>query len=164
MCTLANMSEQYERFFQLRVPPARRQETGLHGWLRKRFPLRRPDGLWTLDYVGYHLDEPPLGIDVCREMSCDLRTPFWLALRLVRWRPNGSIEQVLDQEVGVGSMPALTEEGAVFLPEIQPASWKDVEAAVIKELDETLTHAEQHLSELAVGVTKQPWAIIIGDK
>jgi hypothetical protein len=162
MCTLAGVAEPYERFFQLRVPPARREETGLHGWLRKRFPLRRADGLLTLEYVGYHLDDPPLGLELCREMSCDLRTPFWLALRLVRWRPNGSIEQVLDQEVGLGAMPALTEEGAVFLPELRPSSWRDVEAAVIRELDEALTHAGQHLAAVAVGDAKQPWAIIHG--
>jgi hypothetical protein len=97
-------------------------------------------------------------------MSCDLRTPFWLALRLVRWRPEGSIEQVLDQEVGLGAVPALTDEGAVFLPELQPTCWRDVEVAVTKELDQALTHAEQHLGELAVGEAKQPWAIILGDR
>ncbi len=159
--TLEQVAERHERFFQQRVRPERRALAGLHGWLHQRFPLRRPDGRLTLEYLGYRLEEPPLSLAVCQDLGCDLRAPLWLTLRLVRWR-EGAIEEVLEQEVGLGAVPALTGEGAVHVPELAPASWDALEAAVLAELAEALAHAEAHLGRLDVDAAGQPWDVLHG--
>jgi O-methyltransferase involved in polyketide biosynthesis len=164
MQSLEDVGAGYERFFQLGAPVDQRALAGLHGWLVERFPLRRPDSRLTLEYAGYRLDESPLALETCQELGCDFRRPFWLTLRLTRWSSQGTIEEVLEQEVGLGSMPALTAEGGVFLPELQPARWEEVEAAILEELGEALDHAEQHLCAARLGDGDEPWSILHGGR
>jgi hypothetical protein len=164
MRELEQVTEPYQRFFQVSQPAERRTLAGLHGWLRDRFPLRRPDNRLTFEYVSYRLDDSPLALEVCRQLGCDFRRPLWMTLRLVLWSSQGAIEEVSEQEVGVGAVPALTAQGGLFLPELQPAGWAAVEAAVIEELDESLSHAQQHLCELDLGHAEAPRAIVNGDR
>lgn len=110
--------ESYEQF--LRSNPAIGYVSGLEKTLRSVFPIRDFNGTCELDFVNYELEEPKYDVEECRQRGITYAAPMRITLRLIVFEVDHETEtrSVLDikeQEVYMGDMPLMTENGTFFI-------------------------------------------------
>ena len=94
----------YDRFLQLDVAQAEREEVGLEGVLRETFPIDSYDGSIKLEYIKYELGKPRYTPDECRQLRLTYGRPFRVWLRLVK-------EEPIEEEVYLGDIPIMIGGG-----------------------------------------------------
>jgi DNA-directed RNA polymerase beta subunit len=109
----------FERFLQRDVAPELREDVGLQGVFRAQFPVTTPDGLASLEFVGYALERPKYDAAECLRCGMTYAAPMKVTVRLIIWEGDGdgderAIRDVKEQEVYFGEVPLLTE-GDVFV-------------------------------------------------
>ncbi len=110
--------ESYEQF--LRSDPARGHVSGLEKTLRSVFPIRDFAGTCELDFVHYELEDPKYDQDECRQRDLTYGAPMRVKLRLVTFEIDQetgtrSVVEVKEQEVYMGDMPLMTENGTFII-------------------------------------------------
>lgn len=115
---LAIQVDSYREFLQENVDPAKRADRGLHAALKSVFPIASYSGNAALEYVGYKLGEPPFDERECRNRGLSYGAPLRVTVRLVIYDRESStkaIKYVKEQEVYMGEIPLMTENGTFIV-------------------------------------------------
>ncbi|HEL5310856.1 TPA: DNA-directed RNA polymerase subunit beta [Stenotrophomonas maltophilia] len=115
---LAIQVDSYREFLQENVDPAKRTDHGLHAALKSVFPIASSSGNAALEYVGYKLGEPVFDERECRQRGMSYGAPLRVTVRLVIYDRESStkaIKYVKEQEVYLGEIPLMTENGTFIV-------------------------------------------------
>lgn len=110
----------YDKFLQADVPPARRENTGLHGVFKSVFPVRDFNNTASLEFESYALESPKYDVDECRSRGMSFAAPLKVTVRLEVWDADEqtqtrNIKDVKEQEVYLGEIPLMTERGSFII-------------------------------------------------
>src|SRR5688572_56397 len=116
---LAIQLDSYRAFLQANVAEDRRADAGLHAAFHSVFPIVSYSGNATLDYVSYRLGDPVFDVKECQLRGLTYAAPLRVKVRLVVYDkeapvgPSGKkpIKDVREQEVYLGEMPLMTDNG-----------------------------------------------------
>ena len=111
---LAIQLDSYRKFLQEGVDAAQRREEGLHAAFKSVFPIVSYSGNAALEYVGYRLGEPVFDVKECQLRGVTYAAPLRVKVRLViydRESSNKAVKDIKEQEVYMGEMPLMTENG-----------------------------------------------------
>lgn len=115
---LAIQVDSYREFLQADRDPAQREDRGLHAALKSVFPIVSYNGYAALEYVGYKLGEPGFDERECRNRGLSYGAPLRVTVRLVIYDRESSqkaIKYVKEQEVYMGEIPLMTENGTFII-------------------------------------------------
>jgi len=115
---LAIQVDSYRDFLQENVDPAKRADYGLHAALKSVFPIASYSGNAALEYVGYKLGDPVFDERECRQRGMSYGAPLRVTVRLVIYDRESStkaIKYVKEQEVYLGEIPLMTENGTFIV-------------------------------------------------
>jgi len=115
---LAIQVDSYREFLQADTDPAKRADRGLHAALKSVFPIVSYNGYAALEYVGYKLGEPVFDERECRQRGMSYGAPLRVTVRLViydRESSNKAIKYVKEQEVYMGEIPLMTDNGTFIV-------------------------------------------------
>ncbi|HRO88379.1 MAG TPA: DNA-directed RNA polymerase subunit beta, partial [Chiayiivirga sp.] len=112
--------DSYREFLQEHLAPAQRREQGLHAALKSVFPITSYSGNAALEYASYKLGEPPFDERECRNRGLSYGAPLRVTVRLVIYdkdspASNKAIKYVKEQEVYMGEMPLMTDNGTFII-------------------------------------------------
>jgi len=112
--------DSYREFLQEHLAPAQRSEQGLHAALKSVFPITSYSGNAALEYASYKLGEPPFDERECRNRGLTYGAPLRVTVRLVIYdkdspASNKAIKYVKEQEVYMGEMPLMTDNGTFII-------------------------------------------------
>jgi len=115
---LAIQVDSYREFLQENIDPAKRRDLGLHAALKSVFPIASYSGNAALEYVGYKLGDPVFDERECRQRGMSYGAPLRVTVRLVIYDRESStkaIKYVKEQEVYLGEIPLMTENGTFIV-------------------------------------------------
>jgi DNA-directed RNA polymerase subunit beta len=115
---LAIQTDSYNRFLQTGTTPESRDEAGLHAAFRSVFPIVSYSGNAALEYVDYRLGEPTFDVKECVSRSITYAAPLRVKVRLIiydRESSNKAVKDVKEQEVYMGEIPLMTENGTFVI-------------------------------------------------
>jgi DNA-directed RNA polymerase subunit beta len=115
---LAIQVDSYREFLQEHIDWAKRDDKGLHAALKSVFPIASYSGNAALEYVGYKLGDPPFDERECRNRGLSYGAPLRVTVRLVIYDRESStkaIKYVKEQEVYMGEIPLMTENGTFIV-------------------------------------------------
>ncbi|MFN3844022.1 MAG: DNA-directed RNA polymerase subunit beta [Rehaibacterium terrae] len=115
---LAIQVDSYREFLQVDTAPDQRADKGLHAALKSVFPISSYSGNAALEYVSYRLGEPPFDERECRNRGLTYGAPLRVTVRLVIYdkeSSNKAIKYVKEQEVYMGEMPLMTDNGTFIV-------------------------------------------------
>src|SRR5688572_23578131 len=115
---LAIQVDSYREFLQENIDPAKREDRGLHAALKSVFPISSYSGNAALEYVGYRLGDPAFDERECRNRGLSYGAPLRVTVRLVIYDRESSvkaIKYVKEQEVYMGEIPLMTENGTFIV-------------------------------------------------
>jgi len=115
---LAIQVDSYREFLQADKDPGKRDDKGLHAALKSVFPIVSYNGYAALEYVGYKLGEPVFDERECRQRGMSYGAPLRVTVRLViydRESSNKAIKYVKEQEVYMGEIPLMTDNGTFIV-------------------------------------------------
>ncbi|MDX5297982.1 MAG: DNA-directed RNA polymerase subunit beta, partial [Gammaproteobacteria bacterium] len=110
--------DSYKDFLQVEVPPEKRLETGLHAAFKSVFPIVSYSGNAALEYVSYRLGDPAFDVKECQLRGVTYAAPLRVKVRLIiydRESSNKAIKDIKEQEVYMGEMPLMTENGTFIV-------------------------------------------------
>ena len=110
--------DSYGKFLQRDVRPSRLQDVGLNAAFRSVFPIVSYSGNAALEYVDYRLGEPPFDVRECVLRTLTYAAPLRVRVRLIiydRDSANKSVKDVKEQEVYMGEIPLMTENGTFII-------------------------------------------------
>jgi DNA-directed RNA polymerase subunit beta len=111
---LAIQVDSYGQFLQLGKTPENRKDVGLHTAFRSVFPIVSYSGSAALEYVDYRLGTPPFNVKECVLRGTTYAAPLRVKVRLIIYdkeSANKAIKDVKEQEVYMGEIPLMTENG-----------------------------------------------------
>jgi DNA-directed RNA polymerase subunit beta len=114
----------YEQFLQRDLKPEKRLDEGLQAAFKSVFPIKDFVGKAQLEFFRYDFDLPKYDVDECRQRGLTYAAPLRVIFRLVVWdldEDNGerSIHDIKEQEVYVGDMPLMTDNGTFIINGIE---------------------------------------------
>ncbi|MBS0457146.1 MAG: DNA-directed RNA polymerase subunit beta [Proteobacteria bacterium] len=115
---LAIQVDSYREFLQMHVPAGKREDKGLHAALKSVFPIVSYSGYAALEYASYRLGEPAFDERECRNRGLSYGAPLRVTVRLViydRESSNKAIKYVKEQEVYLGELPLMTDNGTFIV-------------------------------------------------
>ncbi|MDR2871410.1 MAG: DNA-directed RNA polymerase subunit beta [Xanthomonadaceae bacterium] len=115
---LAIQVDSYREFLQADVEPSQRRDYGLHAALKSVFPISSFSGNAALEYVNYKLGDPVFDERECRNRGLSYGAPLRVTVRLVIYDRESStkaIKYVKEQEVYLGEIPLMTENGTFIV-------------------------------------------------
>ena len=110
--------DSYGKFLQRGVRASRLSDVGLHAAFRSVFPIVSYSGNAALEYVDYRLGEPPFDVRECVLRTLTYAAPLRVRVRLIiydRDSANKSVKDVKEQEVYMGEIPLMTENGTFII-------------------------------------------------
>jgi DNA-directed RNA polymerase subunit beta len=110
----------YEQFLQRQVTSDSRNDAGIQEAFKSVFPINDYSGRGTLEFVKYEFEEPKYDVEECQQRGMTYSAPLKVTLRLVVWdieEETGarSIRDIKEQEVFMGDMPLMTENGTFVI-------------------------------------------------
>ena len=102
-------TKSYNAFLQENVPPAKREEKGLQAVFHEIFPIESYDGRYVLDFVKYEFQAPKWTYQEALYEGETYSKPLYATFRL----KDG--EDVHEEEVFLGEIPVMTEDGAFVI-------------------------------------------------
>ncbi|MGY8527669.1 DNA-directed RNA polymerase subunit beta [Paracidovorax citrulli] len=114
---LATQIESYTQFLQADTPPARRKTEGLQAAFNAIFPIVSHNGLARMEFVSYHLSNPPFDVKECQQRGLTFHSALRAKVRLIindRENP-GKVKEVKEQEVYMGEIPLMTSTGSFVI-------------------------------------------------
>ena len=119
---LAIQVESYKEFLQEHVDTAEKINKGLHAAFQSVFPIVSYSGNASLEYVSYRLGKPPFDVKECQLRSVTYAVPLRVKVRLVIYdkdSANKAIKDIKEQEVYMGEIPLMTENGTFVINGIE---------------------------------------------
>ncbi|MCC5881802.1 MAG: DNA-directed RNA polymerase subunit beta [Halomonas sp.] len=111
---LAIQLDSYYDFLQQDRAPEERLETGLHAAFKSVFPIESFSGNAALEYVSYRFGTPAFDVKECQLRGVTYSAPLRVKVRLIiydRDSSNKAIKDIKEQEVYMGEIPLMTENG-----------------------------------------------------
>ncbi|NIC35836.1 DNA-directed RNA polymerase subunit beta [Halomonas desiderata] len=111
---LAIQLDSYYDFLQQDRAPDERLETGLHAAFKSVFPIESFSGNAALEYVSYRFGTPAFDVKECQLRGVTYSAPLRVKVRLIiydRDSSNKAIKDIKEQEVYMGEIPLMTENG-----------------------------------------------------
>jgi len=99
----------YAKFLQADVPKMKRKPVGLQGIFLTTFPIKSPDGNYSLEFVSYNLGKPKYSEEEARRRGLTYACPLKARIRLV------SKKEIKEQEVYICDIPLMTEKGTFVI-------------------------------------------------
>ncbi|MDH5785452.1 MAG: DNA-directed RNA polymerase subunit beta [Chromatiales bacterium] len=115
---LAMQLDSYRGFLQQEVSEEARKDLGLHAAFKSVFPIVSYSGSAALEYVSYRLGTPVFDVKECQLRGMTYAAPLRVKLRLVIYDKESatkSVKDVREQEVYMGEMPLMTENGTFVI-------------------------------------------------
>ncbi len=115
---LAIQVDSYRAFLQEGVSPSRRQDIGLQAAFRSVFPIESNSGNAALEFVEYNLGKPGFDVRECISRGMTYAAPLRVKIRLMiydRETTPKSIKAIREQEVYMGELPLMTENGTFII-------------------------------------------------
>ena len=115
---LAIQVDSYNKFLQTDSGSEAREESGLHAAFRSVFPIVSYSGSAALEYVDYRLGTPTFDVKECVSRSITYAAPLRVKVRLIiydRESSNKAVKDVKEQEVYMGEIPLMTENGTFVI-------------------------------------------------
>ncbi|MEM1437129.1 MAG: DNA-directed RNA polymerase subunit beta, partial [Pseudomonadota bacterium] len=94
------------------------EDVGLHAAFRSVFPIVSYSGSAALEYVSYRLGEPVFDVRECTLRGTTYAAPLRVKVRLIIYdkeSSNKAIKDVKEQEVYMGEIPLMTENGTFII-------------------------------------------------
>src|SRR5680860_484883 len=110
--------DSFRDFLQTEAAPGDRRETGLHAAFKSVFPIASYSGNAALEYVSYRIGEPVFDVKECQLRGVTYAAPLRVKVRLIiydRESSNKAIKDIKEQEVYMGEMPLMTENGTFVI-------------------------------------------------
>jgi DNA-directed RNA polymerase subunit beta len=115
---LAMQLDSYRGFLQQDTAEDTRKDLGLHAAFKSVFPIVSYSGSAALEYVSYRLGTPVFDVKECQLRGMTYAAPLRVKLRLVIYDKDSatqSVKDVREQEVYMGEMPLMTENGTFVI-------------------------------------------------
>ncbi|WP_010114066.1 DNA-directed RNA polymerase subunit beta [Acinetobacter sp. P8-3-8] len=113
---LAIQVDSYRTFLQDGKTPKNREDIGLQAAFRSVFPIESYSGNAALEFVEYSLGKPEFDVRECILRGSTYAAPMRVKIRLIiKDRETKSIKDVREQEVYMGEMPLMTENGTFVI-------------------------------------------------
>ena len=112
----------YKQFLQEGTDQKERLETGLHAAFRSVFPIVSYSGNAALEYVSYRLGKAVFDVKECQSRSVTYAVPLRVKVRLIIYDKDSSnkgIKDIKEQEVYMGEIPLMTENGTFVINGIE---------------------------------------------
>ncbi|MEE2693103.1 MAG: DNA-directed RNA polymerase subunit beta [Pseudomonadota bacterium] len=112
--------DSYEQFLQRLTPHAERKNEGIEAVFRSVFPITDFTETAVLEYVKYEFEEPKYDVEECQQRDMTYAAPLKVTLRLAVFEVDEetgakSIRDVKEQEVYMGDMPLMTDNGTFIV-------------------------------------------------
>ncbi|MEH8019536.1 DNA-directed RNA polymerase subunit beta [Rheinheimera muenzenbergensis] len=110
------LSIQIESFGKF-IEPDPEGEYGLEAAFRSVFPIKSYSGSAELQYVSYRIGEPVFDVKECQIRGVTYSAPLRVKLRMVLFDKEapGTIKDIREQEVYMGEIPLMTENGTFVI-------------------------------------------------
>ena len=115
---LATQLESFRTFLQRDVLPSDRKNEGLQEAFNSIFPIVSHNQMARLEFVSYVLGEPVFDVKECQMRGLTYASPLRAKVRLVlmdREVSKPTVKEVKEQEVYMGEMPLMTENGSFVI-------------------------------------------------
>ncbi|MGY4878656.1 DNA-directed RNA polymerase subunit beta [Vreelandella aquamarina] len=115
---LAIQLDSYYGFLQQDRSPDERHEVGLHAAFKSVFPIESFSGNAALEYVSYRFGTPAFDVKECQLRGVTYSAPLRVKVRLIiydRDSSNKAIKDIKEQEVYMGEIPLMTENGTFVI-------------------------------------------------
>ncbi|OTG80746.1 DNA-directed RNA polymerase subunit beta [Acinetobacter sp. ANC 4648] len=113
---LAIQVDSYRTFLQGGKTPKNREDIGLQAAFRSVFPIESYSGNAALEFVEYSLGKPEFDVRECILRGSTFAAPMRVKIRLIiKDRETKSIKDVREQEVYMGEMPLMTQNGTFVI-------------------------------------------------
>jgi DNA-directed RNA polymerase subunit beta len=115
---LTTQLESYSHFLQLNRPAAERHNQGLQAAFTSIFPISSHNQMARLEFVSYALGNPVFDVKECQQRGLTFCAPLRARVRLVimdREAPKPTVKEVKEQEVYMGEIPLMTENGSFIV-------------------------------------------------
>ncbi|MDY0012110.1 MAG: DNA-directed RNA polymerase subunit beta [Rhodocyclaceae bacterium] len=115
---LATQIESFAEFLQAEVLPSERANQGLQAAFTSIFPISSHSGNARLEFVHYQLGEPAFDVTECQQRGLTFAAPLRARVRLVildKDAAKETIKEVKEQEVYMGEIPLMTENGSFII-------------------------------------------------
>jgi DNA-directed RNA polymerase subunit beta len=115
---LAIQLDSYREFLQAGTAKEQIRDIGLHAAFKSVFPIISYSGNAALEYVGYRLGEPAFDVKECVLRGVTFAVPLRVKVRLIifdRESSNKAIKDIKEQEVYMGEIPLMTENGTFVI-------------------------------------------------
>jgi len=115
---LAIQLDSYYDFLQQDRSPDERHEVGLHAAFKSVFPIASFSGNAALEYVSYRFGTPAFDVKECQLRGVTYSAPLRVKVRLIiydRDSSNKAIKDIKEQEVYMGEIPLMTENGTFVI-------------------------------------------------
>ncbi|MGY5391752.1 DNA-directed RNA polymerase subunit beta [Acinetobacter tandoii] len=113
---LAIQVDSYRTFLQDGKSPKSREDIGLQAAFRSVFPIESYSGNAALEFVEYSLGKPEFDVRECILRGSTYAAPMRVKIRLIiKDRETKSIKDVREQEVYMGEMPLMTDNGTFVI-------------------------------------------------
>ncbi len=119
---LAIQVESYREFVQEGIATENRFNKGLHAAFNSVFPIVSYSGNAALEYVSYRLGKPLFNVNECQLRSATYAAPLKVKVRLIIYdkeSANKTIKDIKEQEVYMGEIPLMTENGTFVINGIE---------------------------------------------
>ncbi|MFB2538995.1 MULTISPECIES: DNA-directed RNA polymerase subunit beta [unclassified Acinetobacter] len=108
--------DSYRDFLQDGTPVKQREDVGLQSAFRSVFPIESYSGNAALEFVEYQLGKPEFDVRECILRGSTFAAPMRVKIRLIlRDRDSKAIKDVREQEVYMGEIPLMTENGTFVI-------------------------------------------------
>ncbi len=115
---LAIQLDSYRSFLQENKSIEQREDLGLHAAFKSVFPIESYSGNASLEYVSYRLGNPVFDVKECQLRGVTYAASLRVKVRLVIYdkeSSNKAIKDIKEQEVYMGEMPLMTENGTFVI-------------------------------------------------
>ncbi len=117
---IAMQRHSYDRFLQINVDPAQREEIGLQAIFKSIFPIKDFNGLCTLEFVKYSFGDYKYTVQECIERGMTYEAPVKITVRLISFETDETtgaktVRDIKEQEVFLGSLPLMTDDGVFVI-------------------------------------------------
>ena len=115
---LAIQLDSYREFLQAESNKGQVRDIGLHAAFKSVFPIISYSGNAALEYVGYRLGDPAFDVKECVLRGVTYAVPLRVKVRLIifdRESSNKAIKDIKEQEVYMGEIPLMTENGTFVI-------------------------------------------------
>src|SRR6187399_1671472 len=108
----------YRAFLQADTPPDRRKNEGLQAAFTSIFPISSHSGNARLEFVSFSLLLPAFDVVECQQRGLTYCSALRAKVRLIlmdKEAPKPTIKEVKEQEVYMGEIPLMTENGSFII-------------------------------------------------